>query len=165
MSGLVLDASAALALLRGEAAATDVRRELRRMAGEPIHVPPLFWLEVVNVLAHRYRYSPDAIIEAVYELEQIGVMSADVGRPETLATIDAIGRTGLTAFDAAYLILAEAVDARLLTADAVLAAAAGDRAILVGARTVREASVPYGVRTPWTGWRGAVTYLAELRPG
>jgi predicted nucleic acid-binding protein len=163
MSGLVLDASAAVALLRGEPAAGEIRRELRVHAGESIHVPGLFWLEAVNVLAHRYRYPPDAIVEAVYELEQIGAVTADVGRPETLAVVDALGRTGLTAYDAAYLVLAETTGARLLTLDADLAAAAGDLAILVGPRAVREGQVPYRVGVSWATWRGAAGYLAQLR--
>ena len=93
-------------------------------------VPPIFWLEIVNVLARRYRYPPAAIVEAVFELEQVGLATADVGRPGVLATIDAVARLGLTAYDAAYLVLAESADAQLLTADAHLAAGAADRALL-----------------------------------
>ncbi len=127
-------------------------------------MPPLFWLEVVNVLATRYRYPPSAIVEAVYELEQVGIRTADVGRPTTLAVIDAIGRTGLTAYDAAYLVLAESSDAALLTADAHLADGAGDRAILVGDRRgVGESAAQYEVTRPWPDWPGAVEYLGELR--
>jgi predicted nucleic acid-binding protein len=127
-------------------------------------VPPLFWLEVVNVLAFRHRYRPGAIVEAVYELEQVGIATAEVGRPAVLAVIDAVGRFGLTAYDAAYLVLAESADASLLTADVNLASAAGDRAILVGADGgVAEASAPYAADASWATWKGAAAYLAELR--
>ena len=135
MSALVLDASAALVLLRREPGWTEVDDHLRRhmLDAEPLIVPPLFWLEIVNVLARRYRYPPSAVVEAVYELEQMGVVTREVGRPGVLAVVDAIGRSNLTAYDAAYLVLAESADARLLTADVALAAAARERAVLVGA--------------------------------
>ncbi len=165
MSGLVVDASAALMLLRTEPGGEVVRRHLQDqiVAREPILVPGLFWLEIVNVLAIRYRYPPDAIVEAIYELEQVGITTAEVGRPGVLAVIDAVGRFGLTAYDAAYLVLAESADARLLTADARLAAAAGDRAILVGERGLAEPPTIYVSGPTWARWKGSVAYLGELR--
>ena len=166
MTALVVDASAALALLRGEPGAAEASRRLREqvLAGEPILVPALFWLEVVNVLAHRYRLPPHAIVEAVYELEQAGLTTAEVGRPATLAAIDAIGRSGLTAYDAAYLVLSESTDASLLTADAALAAAAGERAVLGGGGdTIAESPAAYTPDRSWAAWSGAAAYLAELR--
>lgn len=161
---MVLDASAAIALLRDEPASLDVKRELRRGldAGEPILAPPLFWLEVTNVLTHRYRYEPGAVVEAVSELEELHIVTADAGRPMTLAVIDAMARMGLTAYDAAYLVLADASDAALLTADAQLAAAAGERAILAGPRSVKERPARYG-ESAWLRWPGATSYMAKLR--
>ena len=166
MSALVLDASAALVLLRREPGWTDVDDHLRRhmLDAEPLIVPTLFWLEIVNVLARRYRYPPAAAVEAVYELEQVGIVTRDVGRPGVLAVVDVIGRSDLTAYDAAYLMLAESADARLLTADVALAAAARDRAILVGATGgIADDPAPYAAATAWPCWKGAGAYLAELR--
>lgn len=166
MRGLVLDASAAAALLRGEPGAAVVRRHIDEMirAGEPMLVPGLFWLETVNVLGVRYRWSPAAIVEAIYELESLGLATTEVGRPVVLAVIDAVGRSGLTAYDAAYLVLADSADTRLLTADAALAAAAGDRALLATpADGIAEEQPPYRVDPPWPAWKGAAAYLAELR--
>lgn len=166
MSGVVLDASAGLALVLCESSRTEVARQLRARldAGETVIVPSIFWLEVVNVLAHRYRLDPGETAEAVDELEQLGIVTGDVGRPMTLAVIDAIGRSGLSAYDAAYLVMAEASDAALLTADVALAAAAGRRALLVGRdRTVSESSGRYEPEPAWAGWRGAGAYLARLR--
>jgi predicted nucleic acid-binding protein len=168
MSGmsLVLDASAALTLLRQEPGHDAVREHLagRIAAGDEILVPGLFWLEVVNVLAVRYRFTPAAIVEAVYELEQLGMATTDVGRPGVLAVVDAVARSGLTAYDAAYLVLAESAGASLLTADADLAVAAGERAILVRGRGgVAEPVTQYAPADPWPMWRGAAAYLAELR--
>jgi len=165
MSALVLDASAALTLLRHEPGQGEVRQHLRDqvLSGAPILVPTLFWLEVVNVLTHRYRYPLDAVVEAVYELEQAGVRTAEVGRPGVLGVIDVIGRSALTAYDAAYLVLAESTDAHLLTADAALAAAAGDRATLVVGGKVGEGAAPYVTHGSWARWKGAAAHLGELR--
>ena len=143
-----------------------IRVHLARAAAEsrPLLVPPIFWLEIVNVLARRYRYPPAAIVEAVFELEQVGLATADVGRPGVLATIDAVARLGVTAYDAAYLVLAESADARLLTADARLAAGAVDRALLaVTDHGVAEVSAPYTSEDSWATWKGAAAYLSELR--
>ncbi len=125
---------------------------------------PIFWLEIVNVLARRYRYAPAAIVEAVYELEQVGLTTAELGRPGALGVIDVVARTGLTSYDAAYLVLAESSEAMLLTADAQLAAAAGDRCLPVGpADGVAEAFAPYVAAQAWPTWKGAAAYLSELR--
>ena len=166
MSTLVVDASAALMLILGEPAARDVRKHLRTVtvAAGQILVPPLFWLEVINVLATRYRYDPAVIVESVYELEQVGFVTAEVGRPGVLAVIDATARWGLTAYDAAYLVLAESAGASLLTADARLAAAAGGRAILVGTEGgVADPPAGYAAEPSWAAWKGSAAYLAELR--
>ncbi len=166
MSAIVLDASAALKLVRDEPGRDEVREHVRAqvLAGEPILVPQLFWLEVVNVLAVRLRYEPEAVVEAIYEFEQLGIASAEVGRPAVLAVIDAVGRFGLTAYDAAYLVLAESADATLVTAHAALASAAGERAILVGGPgSVSEPPTTYAGQPTWASWRGAAAYLNELR--
>jgi len=166
VSSLVVDASAALTLLRKEPGTEVVRRHLREqvLAREPILVPGLFWLEIVNVLAIRYRYPPESVVEAAFELEQVGVTTAEVGRPGVLAVIDAVGRSGLTAYDATYLVLAESADAMLLTGDARLATAAGNRAVLVGTDGgVAEAPTSYGAGRTWARWKGAAAYLGELR--
>jgi predicted nucleic acid-binding protein len=166
MSPLVVDASAAIAFLTSKPGAPDVERHLHgaMRANDSRLVPTLFWIELINVLAHRYRLAPAEVVEAVYELEQVGLVTTEIGRPGSLAVIDAAGRTGLTAYDAAYLVLAQSTDGRLLTADADLAAAAGDRAVRVdGAHRVGEAIGSYVAEPSWARWRGAAAYLAELR--
>jgi predicted nucleic acid-binding protein len=166
MKSMVVDASAAVTLLRREPGHETVRSHLARGAaeGQQFLVPPIFWLEIVNVLARRYRYAPAAIVEAVYELEQVGLTTAELGRPGTLAVIDVVARTGLTSYAAAYLVLAESSEAMLLTADAQLAAAAGDRCLPVGPDDgVAEAFAPYAAAQAWPTWKGAAAYLSELR--
>lgn len=163
MSALVVDDSAALRLLAGGSGRDEVRARLRTqiLAAEPILVPPVFWLHLIELVigpAHGGRPLATAV-EAIYELEQLGLETADVGRPGALATIDAVGR-GAGVRQAAYLVLAESADADLLTASPSLAAVAGQRAMLVGGRRTGRAPRP---DRSWIGWKGAVAYLRELR--
>src|SRR5206468_8221306 len=124
---LVVDASVAVAILIEEpegARATAILRE-RDTAGAQILVPAFFWLEVVNVLIRRYRQPPGLVLQSLVDLETLGVESVNLDRPHLLLTIDVMGRGPLSAYDAAYLALAEAAGADLLTFDRRLAAAAG----------------------------------------
>jgi len=166
MKPLVADASALLRLVLPEPGRDEVRGVLlkRGLAGAPILVPSTLWIEVVNVMARRYRFSGAVMIEAVHELDQLGLETRDMGREWVLPVIDATERHQLTAHDAAYLVLAEATDADLLTADRELARAAGKRAIWVGPDGRKaEPPAPYEMEPTWPTWRGAATYLGELR--
>ena len=77
--------------------------------------------------------------------------------------LDRMAAFSLSAYDAAYLALAEAMDADLFTFDARLAAAAGPRALPRGPRRRAEEPSPYGPAAPGTVWATYGQYLAELR--
>jgi predicted nucleic acid-binding protein len=160
VTALVLDASAALILLGGEPGREAVRDRLRDriLAGEPVRVPPVFWIQVIEGLVAR-GHPPELLVEAVYELDQLGLETAEVGRPGVLALVDAVGR-GVDAHAAAYLVLAEVSDAELLTAAPDLAVATGERAIFVGPRRRRGR---LQADRSWTRWKGAAAYLRQLR--
>ena len=167
MRSLVVDASAALAYLLGEPGAGRAETMIEQRTD--VLVPWLFWSEVINSLARRQRWPGSQVLSAVYDLEQLGVRTEAPSRPFMLAAIDAVEAHGLSAYDAEYLVLAEAANADLLTGDAHLAAAVGDRAILIerGHRPAEEVS-PYvrgdGRRAlDWPSWPGAAGYLEELR--
>jgi predicted nucleic acid-binding protein len=162
---LVVDASAAILLVREDPLSTVASQRVHeaRKQGRRLLAPPLLWLEVMNVLARRYRLGPDAVLEAIVELEASGIETIELDRPTLLLSLDAVGRFGLTAYDAAYLALAEAADADLLTADARLASVAGERAMPLGYRRgIGEAPEAYSAET-WSRWPGAAVYLRELR--
>ncbi|HEX5579187.1 MAG TPA: type II toxin-antitoxin system VapC family toxin, partial [Candidatus Limnocylindria bacterium] len=89
-----------------------------RSNGHRLLVPSVFWLEVMNVLARRYRVEPAALLEALVELEAVGIETVEFDRPMLLLALDAGFRHGLTAYDAAYRAVADASDAQLLTGDA-----------------------------------------------
>jgi predicted nucleic acid-binding protein len=166
---LVVDASAAIALVAGEERATLVADVIgaRRRSGAEILVPNHFWLEVVNALAIGYRASAALVVEAIAELDATGIQTVALDRPHVLLVIDAIDRHRLTAYDAAYLALAESSEADLLTFDASLAAAAGPRLIpFDGDESIRETPAGYAgleTRPGWAAWPGAAAYLRELR--
>ncbi len=165
---LVLDVSAALAILRGEPAAASVLAALRSVSGNiTILVPGHFWLELTNVLVRRYGWTPDEVVAALRELDELGVETVEIDRPLTLLGLDLMAAHGLTAYDAAYLALAEVADAQVITLDAAVTAAAGDRAILAGtkprSRGPREDRAAYGSPAIRPRWAVHGRYLAELR--
>jgi predicted nucleic acid-binding protein len=163
MKSLVIDASAAVARLRGEDPAAAVDRLLVD-TNKALLVPALFWIELINVLARKHRLSSAEVLEAIYEVEEWGIETVDLDRAGRLSLLDLTERFRLSAYDATYLALAEASRSRLLTADRNLARAAGPRAMLVGpGGIVSEKTTQYEVEPTWPTWRGAAAYLGELR--
>ncbi|MEO8511316.1 MAG: type II toxin-antitoxin system VapC family toxin [Chloroflexota bacterium] len=161
---LVVDASVAIAIVLHEQLGDRLHRLLIRRArdGDPLIVPNTIWVEVVNVLARRYRQSADEILESVATLDGLSFRTIDAGRVGLLSVIEAVVTHRLTAYDAVYLALAESSDADLLTLDQELAAAAGDRALPLGGGQIREARATYRLE-PWITWEGLDDYLAAAR--
>ncbi len=127
-------------------------------------MPDHFWLEVANVLIRRHHASAEQVIVAFQAMDELQIESIHLDRPQLLLTIDLQTRGGLSAYDAAYLALAQAEDARLLTLDARLAEAAGERAIRLNGmppRRVMEEPAAY-VAEP-LDWARFGPYLAQLR--
>jgi predicted nucleic acid-binding protein len=165
----VLDASVAIANVLDEATSPAVRRWIERWLamGSTIVVPRHFWLEIVNSLAVGNHLLGAAVIEAVHQLREFPIETHDLDEAGLLLTIDAVERHGLTAFDAQYLVLAELVDAPLVTIDKRLANAAGSRAIDPTEHLARlsEGTASYVSvgRPTWPDYSGAASYLASLR--
>jgi predicted nucleic acid-binding protein len=124
---IVVDASALLEVLLRTPAARAVERRLFD-AGESLHAPHLIDLEAAQVL-RRYAASGQITAErgraALDDLAALGVRRY----PHDWLLIRVWQlRDNLTAYDAVYVALSEALDAPLLTRDRRLAAAAGHRA-------------------------------------
>lgn len=163
---LVIDASAAIALVLREPASRELDRTIRSSIErlDRLMVPEAFWLEIVNVLIRRHRLAHDDVVAALRELDEFGLESVRSDRALLLVAIDRAGRTGLSAYDAMYLALAEVEDARLLTLDRRLAAAAGPRALrlaALGPGRLAESPEPYGSEP--VDWVRFGPYLAKLR--
>ncbi len=124
---IVLDASAAAEWLLGLPAAAAVER----LIGDPdttLHAPHLITVEVAQVV-RRFASRGDLSIErgaaAFDDLADLDVIHYP--HEPLLPAIWRL-RSNLTAYDAAYVALAEALDAPLLTCDARLATTPGHRA-------------------------------------
>jgi predicted nucleic acid-binding protein len=165
----VIDASVAMPYVHAEESSAAVRRWLARWVavGSTLVAPHHFWLEIVNSLARRHRYSGTAILEAVHDLRQLPIESVELDEPAIILVIDAVERHALSAYDAQYLVLAEQLDVSLVTLDRRLAETAGSRAIDPTGLSPRLSETPaaYGsaARVTWPDYSGAASYLASLR--
>jgi predicted nucleic acid-binding protein len=125
---LVLDASAAVAvLLNLGPAATNIRLRVS-LPGETLHVPHLFDLEVLNVLR---RHSLAGNLSE--DRERLALSRLEAMRLSRYAHTTFLERIwdlkdNLTTYDAAYVALAETLAVPLLTTDQRLAQAPGIRA-------------------------------------
>ena len=122
---IVMDASAVLEVLLQMPAASRVSRRIFA-AGETLHAPHLLDVEIAQVLR---RYARSGIISSDRGAEALtDLADLPIHRYPHFILLPRIWqlRHNLTAYDAAYLALAEALDAPLLTRGRALASA-GDR--------------------------------------
>ncbi|MEA2233349.1 MAG: hypothetical protein QOD83_3165 [Solirubrobacteraceae bacterium] len=121
MTRLVADASAIVDLLSGAARAAAIRTELSAVA--ELDVPEHFHVEAISAmrgLLRRGDLSPERADRALDLLLALRVVRHPVA---PLARDARARREALTAYDAAYLALARALEARLLSTDSGLASA------------------------------------------
>jgi len=124
---IVLDASAAIEMLRRSDVGWNLLRRLEDPA-ETLHAPHLLSVEVAQVLrrlAASGSLSARRAREAVDDLVALDMARYD--HEPFLARMWEL-RDNLTAYDASYVALAEALDATLVTLDERLANAPGHRA-------------------------------------
>lgn len=117
MNELVLDASVLLKWFHTEGEPHVEQAEQLRARFEQgefrVLVPSLVWLEVLNVAARRLRRAQDRLEELATTL---GALGFTVVEPE-LGRIARWAAGGLTAYDAAYVAIAEQTGAQLVTDD------------------------------------------------
>ena len=102
-------------------------------------------------------------MDRIRVLDEFSTRTVEVDRPLWLLALDRMVQHELSAYDATYLALAEALEARLLTLDASLSAAAGSRAFPVGPHRLAETRAAYVTRSPSEVWSEFGDYLASLR--
>ena len=121
---IVLDASAAVDWLLQTAAGQRIEDRIYSRS-ESLHAPHLIDLEVARVLrrlVHENNLSPDRAAQALQDL-----MDMKITRYPHVVLLARIWRLrhNLSAYDAAYVVLAEKLGATLLTRDAGLVSASG----------------------------------------
>ncbi len=125
---IVLDASAAVAVLLNLGAGAPRIRERMDLAGDDLHVPHLFEIEVTSVLRRYVLNGSFSPLRARLALDRLSTLKISL-YPHT-AMLPRIWelRDNVSAYDAAYIALAETLEATLVTRDARLARAPGIRA-------------------------------------
>jgi predicted nucleic acid-binding protein len=125
----VLDASVILKWFRGEGERHLAAARALRTAYEAgkllVLAPRLLQLEIVNVAGRRWSWGETALVDLARALDELGF---ELKEPE----LDRVARwtaRGLTAYDAAYVALAEAEALRLVTDDELILAIAPKVAI------------------------------------
>ena len=128
MNDVVLDASVVLKWFHSEGerhldAARSLRAEFE--AGELlVFAPPLLRLELVNVAGRRWGWAESALVELALALGELGFEFVE---PE-LERVAIWTARGLTAYDAAYVAVAEEHALRLVTDDERIVDVAGELA-------------------------------------
>jgi predicted nucleic acid-binding protein len=125
---IVIDASAEVAILLNIGQDVEGIRSRIARPGETLHIPHLFEIEVLHTLRSLTLRGTVSSERARLALDRLRD-TRFVRYPHT-ALAERIWelRENLTAYDAAYIALAEALDAPLITTDARLARASGIRA-------------------------------------
>lgn len=129
MKGWVVDTSVTLAWgMPDERSPVADRFWNEVLAGTPVHVPPLWWYECANALVvalRRKRMTGDQAETLGVLLGSLPVQTAQSPAADDLARLQHLGgKHGLSAYDAAYLDLAQRLVVGIATLDEALAAAA-----------------------------------------
>lgn len=132
---VVLDANALIVLALDRRRASAVEKLLRtwKTAGQELHAPVLLRYEVASALAQAVssgQLKPDAVGDASKVIESVPiVLHQPKDTPAVVAMAQRLKRR--SAYDAAYLVLAEELDTQLWTLDGPLARNAGARGLPV----------------------------------
>jgi predicted nucleic acid-binding protein len=128
---IVIDASAEVAVLLGIGLEVERIRERIARPGETLHVPHLFEIEVLHALRGLSLLGTISPERSSLALSRLSDTQFTRYPHTTLMGRVWDMRENLTAYDAAYVALAEALNAPLVTTDARLARAPGIRAAVV----------------------------------
>ena len=121
----VVDASAGIKLFLVEPLAGQADALFASLAASPparLYVPDFFYIECTNILGkyvRRFGYAPEAAHQDVVDLVRLSLRVASTASLAEAALALALEH-GLTAYDAAYVALAQELSLPLVTADQAL---------------------------------------------
>lgn len=121
---IVVDASAVLAVLINAPPSTLLRTRMFA-PGETLHAPHLIDIEVLHVIRRWFLSGEISLVRADEALALFQLMPIERYSHEILRDRIWQHRANLTAYDAAYVALAETLHSTVLTVDAKLAGAPG----------------------------------------
>jgi predicted nucleic acid-binding protein len=124
---LVVDASVVAAWVLPDEVSDETDALLHRVAAEGALAPGLLWHELRNILlvaARRGRIAEDAVTPSLLRLRRLPIEAVATGLAGDAAVIALAQRHRLTAYDAAYLLLARERGLPLASADRALCRAA-----------------------------------------
>lgn len=119
----VLDASIAAAWILPDEENATADAILHRVAADGAVAPSLIWHELRNILLmanRRARLAQEEIVPSLLRLRRLPIETVDVSASGDAKLIELAVKLGLTAYDAAYLALAEDRGLPLATADKML---------------------------------------------
>ncbi len=128
MTVLVIDASVLAVALGDDSETGDLARQ--RIAGEQLWAPDLIYLEVASVFRCQVAVGAMDDRRARLGLTDLLDLPLDIAPHQKLLPRCWQRRENLTLYDGAYVALAEALEATLLTADARLSRAAGPDCVI-----------------------------------
>jgi predicted nucleic acid-binding protein len=135
LNEVVLDASVALKWFHSEGEDhLEAARALRERfeAGElRVLAPPLLWLEILNVAARRWHWEEARLSRLASTLEDLGFQLVEPDLPGVARWAAA----GLTAYDAAYVAVAEQTGSPLVTDDAEIIGTAPELTVALARRS------------------------------
>ncbi len=99
----------------------------RRLSGQVVAAPDLLRVEVLSVVRRQLRRGELSLIQASNAIDDLANFPVTTHLSSMLVRRIWELRDNVTAYDACYVALAEALDCPLLTADAKLASASGTR--------------------------------------
>ena len=124
---IVLDASAAIEWLLQTATGVKIDRRIFARS-ESLHAPHLLDVEVAQVMRRYVRDKTLTTERAQQALEDLGDLTLNRYPHDFLIPRVWALRASLTAYDALYVVLAEVLDAALVTCDRRVASASGHQA-------------------------------------
>lgn len=125
---IVLDASAGVAVLLNLGAGAQRIRERMDLAGVDLHAPHLLEIEVANVLRRYVLSGSFSPARARLALDRLSTLKISLYAHTAMLPRIWELRDNVSAYDAAYVALAETLSAPLVTTDTRLARAPGIRA-------------------------------------